>query len=56
MIKKLDRYPAGLDREMLEVIVAGLIAGTVGNVRAAVPIVIYDFFNAQGTADDGRLV
>ena len=45
-IKKLDRYP-GLDREMLEVIVAGLIAGTVGNVRAAVPIVIYDFFNRK---------
>lgn len=51
VIKKLDRYP-GLDREMLEVIVAGLIAGTVGNVRAAVPIVIYDFFT--GEDDEGR--
>ena len=52
VIKKLDRYPGGLDREMLEVIVAGLIAGTVGNVRAAVPIVIYDFFTRKD--DEGR--
>jgi cytochrome P450 len=41
VIKRLD---GKVSREELEVIVPGLVAGTIGNVRAAVPIVISDFF------------
>ena len=47
VIKRLRR----LDAKDQAVIVAGLIAGTVGNIRAAVPIVIYDFFTHKD--DDG---
>jgi hypothetical protein len=42
VIKRLD---GKVSREELEVIVPGLVAGTIGNVRAAVPIVISHFFN-----------
>lgn len=52
VIKKLRRYPGGLDSEMQDVIVAGLVAGTVGNIRAAVPIAIHDFFTYKDT--EGR--
>ena len=44
VIRKLFRDPGGLDVEMLKVVVTGLIAGTIGNVRAAVPIALYHFF------------
>ena len=51
VIKKLWGDPGGFDVEMRKVIVKGLIAGTIGNVRVAVPIAIRDFFtrnDAQG--------
>ena len=44
VIKKLWGDPGGFDVEMRKVIVKGLIAGTIGNVRVAVPIAIHDFF------------
>jgi deferrochelatase/peroxidase EfeB len=50
VIKKLWGDPGGFDVEMRKVIVTGLIAGTIGNVRVAVPIAIHDFF----TRKDGQ--
>ena len=52
VIKKLWRNPGGFDPEMLKVILTGLIAGTIGNVRVAVPIAIHDFFTRKD--DQGR--
>ena len=50
VIKKLWGNPGGFDPELLKVIVTGLIAGTIGNVRVAVSIAIHDFF----TRDDEK--
>jgi cytochrome P450 len=47
VIKRLFRNPGGLDVQMLKVIVIGLIAGMIGNVRAAVPIALYHFFTRR---------
>ena len=52
VIKKLWGDPGGFDPEMLKVIVTGLIAGTIGNVRVAVSIAIHDFFTRND--DQGR--
>lgn len=51
VVKKLFAQPGGLDVEMLQIVVTGLIAGTIGNVRAAVPIVLYDFFTQEDDKD-----
>lgn len=49
VIKRLWGDPGGFDVEMRNVIVTGLIAGTIGNVRVAVPIAIHDFFTRNDT-------
>ncbi|MGZ9074241.1 MAG: hypothetical protein ACXW13_00565 [Burkholderiaceae bacterium] len=50
VIKRLWGNPGGFDVKMRKVIVKGLIAGTIGNVRVAVSIAIHDFF----TRDDEK--
>jgi len=55
----IKRLAGKVPLEELQVIVPGLIAGTIGNIRAAVPIVIKDFFtqcdvHGRPLIDDAR--
>jgi hypothetical protein len=47
VLEKLAKDPGDFSAEMQRVILTGLIAGAIGNVRAAVPIVINDFFRRR---------
>lgn len=50
VIKRLFRNPGGLDVQVLKVVVIGLIAGMIGNVRAAAPIALYHFFSRSDSS------
>lgn len=51
IVERMRAFPNGHPHDMLEAILTGLMAGTVGNVQAAVTIALDDFFSAP----DGRI-